>query len=183
VSLNPKRARFVQEYLIDLNATQAAIRAGYSKKTAEQLGYQLLQNPSVSDAIAKAQAKLGEKNDNLVQRVIDELKILAFSDIQNYVLIDNDTGAIRAKGFEEMPAGASRALQTIDEHRAIKEDSDGNKVTVYDKVNFKVHDKPRALEMLGRHLGMFPNKIEGNLNVAATLTFAFGDNGNGKGHE
>ena len=160
MKLNPKQARFVQEYLIDLNATQAAIRAGYSKKTAEQLGHQLLQKPSVYEAVAKAQAKLSDKNDDLVQRLIDELKIIAFSDIANHTRIDPDTGAICAKGFDEMPPGASRALQSIDENRAIKEDADGNKVTVYDKVNFRMWDKLKAIDLLGKHLGMFKELAE-----------------------
>ena len=160
MKLNPKQARFVQEYLIDLNATQAAIRAGYSKKTADVQGYQLLQKPLVSEAIVKAQAGLSDKNGDLVQKIIDELKIIAFSDIANHTRIDPDTGAICAKGFDEMPPGASRALQSIDENRAIKEDADGNKVTVYDKVNFRMWDKLKAIDLLGKHLGMFKELAE-----------------------
>ena len=168
--LNPKQARFVQEYLIDLNATQAAIRAGYSKKTAEQLGHQLLQKTSVSEAVVKAQARLSDKNGDLVQKIVDELKIIAFSDIANHTRIDPDTGAICAKGFDEMPPGASRALQSIDENRAIKEDADGNKVTVYDKVNFRMWDKLKAIDLLGKHLGMFKERIEHSGSVDSKLT-------------
>lgn len=58
--LTAKQQRFVDEYLIDLNAKQAAIRAGYSEKTAEQIGYQLIQKTLVLDAIKNAQAKLSE---------------------------------------------------------------------------------------------------------------------------
>ena len=57
--MTPKQQAFVSEYLIDLNATQAAIRAGYSPKTAEQLGYQLLQHPSVRAAVDEALEKIG----------------------------------------------------------------------------------------------------------------------------
>jgi len=170
MKLNPKQARFVQEYLIDLNATQAAIRAGYSKKTAEQLGHQLLQKTSVSEAVVKAQARLSDKNGDLVQKIVDELKIIAFSDIANHTRIDPDTGAICAKGFDEMPPGASRALQSIDENRAIKEDADGNKVTVYDKVNFRMWDKLKAIDLLGKHLGMFKERIEHSGSVDSKLT-------------
>jgi phage terminase small subunit len=59
--LAPKQVRFVQEYLIDLNATQAAIRAGYSVNTAASIGWELLRNPEVEAAIAEAQTKRGEK--------------------------------------------------------------------------------------------------------------------------
>jgi len=89
------------------------------------------------------------------ERVVLELAIVAFSDLQDFIVIDKDTGAIRAKGFEEMPPTASRALSAINEDRAIKESSDGKEVVIFDKVNFKMHDKLRALELLGKHLGMF----------------------------
>jgi phage terminase small subunit len=59
--LAPKQQRFIQEYLVDLNATQAAIRAGYSLNTAASIGWELLQNPEVEAAIAEAQTKRGEK--------------------------------------------------------------------------------------------------------------------------
>lgn len=59
--MTPKQRRFVDEYMIDLNATQAAIRAGYSERTAEQLGYQLLQKTSVSEAVAARQHELAER--------------------------------------------------------------------------------------------------------------------------
>jgi phage terminase small subunit len=72
--VTPKQARFVEEYLTDLNATQAAIRAGYSKKTAEQLGYQLLHKTSVAEAIEKARAKLSEKTEITQEYVLRRLK-------------------------------------------------------------------------------------------------------------
>lgn len=76
--LTPKQARFVEEYLIDLNATQAAIRAGYSKKTAEQLGFQLLNKTSVSSAIADAQAERAQRTlvtqDMVIEGLLAEAK-------------------------------------------------------------------------------------------------------------
>ncbi len=73
-SLNPKQKRFVEEYLIDLNATQAAIRAGYSKKTAGIQGFDLLKNPKVQGAIAKAQEKLSKRVSVTQEEVIEGLK-------------------------------------------------------------------------------------------------------------
>jgi phage terminase small subunit len=75
--LTPKQERFVGEYLIDLNATQAAIRAGYSAKTAEQQGYQLLQIPSVSELIAKGAQKRAEKAEITAQDVLRGLHVEA----------------------------------------------------------------------------------------------------------
>ncbi len=75
--MTPKQERFVQEYLIDLNATQAAIRAGYSKKTAEQGAAQLLRNIKVARAIAEAQAIRAQKAGMNEQWVLDGLKEIA----------------------------------------------------------------------------------------------------------
>lgn len=77
--LTKKEARFVQEYLIDLNATQAAIRAGYSAKTARQIGYQLLTKLHIQNAIAEAQAKAAEKLEITRERVLPEIADIAFT--------------------------------------------------------------------------------------------------------
>jgi len=98
-SLTPKQARFAQEYLIDLNATQAAIRAGYSPKRADQSGYQLLSNIEIQAAIEKGQAKIAEKNDISIKWVLDNLK----------------TVADRCVGGKDS-AGANRSLELIGKH-------------------------------------------------------------------
>lgn len=72
-SLTAKQARFVEEYLIDLNATQAAIRAGYSEKTAEQLGYQLLQKTSVLKAVEEAKNQVSKRTELTVDMVVQGL--------------------------------------------------------------------------------------------------------------
>lgn len=68
--LTPRQSRFVEQYLIDLNATQAAVRAGYSAKTAEQLGHQLLKKPSVASAVAKGARRQAEKAEISAQDVL-----------------------------------------------------------------------------------------------------------------
>jgi len=157
---NPKRERFCQEYLIDLNGTQAAERAKYSKHTANEQAARLLANVSVKARIAELKAIRNERTRVTQDRVVRELAMLGFSDLQNYITIDPLTGAIQAKGFEDMPPGESRALKAIKEDRAIKEDADGKGVTVYDKVSFTMHDKIRALEILAKHLGMLVERHE-----------------------
>lgn len=77
--LTPKQQRFVAEYLKDLNATQAAIRAGYSAKTAEQQGYQLLQKTSVAEAVAEGQRQHTHEAGVTAQKVIGELSNIAFA--------------------------------------------------------------------------------------------------------
>lgn len=154
-ALEPRQQRFVEEYLIDLNATRAAIRAGYGRKGAKQQGQRLTTKPHIQAAISAGQAKLRAKNEDLAGRVIEEMKLIAFSDIRSYVDIDADTGAIRAKGFDEMPAGASRALEQIREDRMIREDAAGNDSIINSKITFKMHPKLTALDSLAKHLGLY----------------------------
>jgi len=155
MSLNTKQRKFVREYLLDLNGTQAAIRAGYSRKTAGIQAHNLLKKPNIKKAIHKGMDAKAKRYEISVQRILEELAIVAYSDLKHYIDIDPDTGAIRAKGFQDMPEKTSRALKAIKEDRVIKEDADGHKVTVFDKIRFELHDKLKALELLGKHIGMF----------------------------
>lgn len=154
LSLNPKQERFVQEYLIDLNATQAAIRAGYSQKTAEVIGHKLVKKRLVAEAILKAQQKRGLKTEITQERILFELAIIAFSNMPDYLTIDEDTGAVHCKGFDSMPENASRAIESVKENRSITEDAKGERSIVFEKFEFKLHSKIKALELLMQHLGM-----------------------------
>ena len=160
VLANAKHECFCQEYLIDLNGTQAARRAKYSARTAGEQACRLLTDVRIQARIAELKAIRNERTRVTQDRVVKELAMLGFSDLQNYITIDSLTGTIQAKGFEDMPAGESRALKSIKEDRAIKEDADGKGVTVYDKVSFTMHDKIRALEILAKHLGMLVERHE-----------------------
>ncbi len=157
---NAKHERLCQEYIIDLNQTEAAKRAKYSARTAAQQASRLFSNVKIQQRIIELKAQRAERTRVTQDRVVKELAMLGFSDLKNYITIDPLTGAIQAKGFEQMPPGESRALKAIKEDRAIKEDADGKGVTVYDKVSFTMHDKIRALEILARHLGMLVERHE-----------------------
>ena len=93
--LNPKQQRFVATYLIDLNATQAAIKAGYSKKTARSQGQRLLTHIDVSEAIAAKTVKRLEQLDVTAERVLREYAQIEFMDIRK---IFNDDGAMKPIG-------------------------------------------------------------------------------------
>jgi len=157
---NAKHERVCQEYLIDLNQTEACKRAKYSAHTAAQQACRLFSNVKIQARIAELKAERNKRTHVTQDRVVKELAMLGFSDLQNYITIDKLTGAIQAKGFEDMPPGESRALKAIKEDRAIKEDANGKGVTVYDKVSFTMHDKIRALEILAKHLGMLVERHE-----------------------
>ena len=94
-----KQDRFVKEYLIDLNATQAAIRAGYSPKTANEQGARLLANASVQEAIAKAMAERSKRTGISQDRVIQELARIAFVNPQN--VINPKDASVKADATED----------------------------------------------------------------------------------
>ena len=166
--LNAKRQQFVDEYLVDLNATQAAIRAGYSEKTAMEQGYQLLQKTSVKEYISARTADRIERTEITQDMVLKELAIIAFSNAADYASVIEKDAMVEVNGVtvpledadgnpikyrtvepvltEELTDEQKRALSVI------KKGRDGFEVKPYDKV--------RALELLGKHLGMWTEKVE-----------------------
>lgn len=113
--MTPKQLRFVEEYLVDLNATQAAIRVGYSEKTARQQGARLLTNADIAAEVFRRQQKVSEKAEVTAAWVLERLK-------------------------KEAEAGDNPAAARI-----------------------------KALELLGKHLALFTDKVEHSGNVSFTL--------------
>jgi phage terminase small subunit len=144
--LTPKQQRFVQEYLIDLNATQAAIRAGYSKDTAKDIGCENLAKPNIQEAIQDAMEKRGKKTEITAERVLQELSKIAFSDLNKFVEVD-ENGKITVKDSSQLDG---TVLSEISE--SITQNGRTRKV--------KLHDKMKALELIGRHLAMFTDRQE-----------------------
>lgn len=162
MALTAKQERFVAEYLIDLNATQAAIRAGYSEKTADQQGSRLLANVKVAADIAEAKAKRSERTLINQDMVLNELAKIGFADIRKAVSWGsvpeaNDDGE-RLYPVELM---ASEAIDD-DTAAAISEVS-----LTAQGVKIKMYDKKAALDSIGKHLGMFVEKVDmnGSFNV------------------
>lgn len=152
-SLNARQQRFVDQYLIDLNATQAAIRAGYSARTAEQQGPRLLGNVGVLRAIASGKEARAKVTGITAERVLAELEAMAFSDHTHYI-VDDDGGLALAPGA---PATAHRAISSV-KHR-IHRDKDGG---ITRDIEFRLWDKPGAVKLAGRHVGVsgFFDKLE-----------------------
>lgn len=140
--LTEKQKRFVLEYLVDLNATQAAIRAGYSKKTADRIGPELLGKTCVSDAVQKAIKDRESRTEITQDAVLRELAAIGFSRATDYA-------AIRGPLVELTPTDQL----TDEQKKAVASIEQGNF-----GVKLKLHDKVRALELLGKHLGMFDGK-------------------------
>lgn len=139
MALPAKQQRFVDEFLLDLNATQAAIRAGYSAKTANEQGSRLLAKVSVQTAIEVATAQRSERTRVAQDRVIRELARIAFADIRDVCAWGPKRVAVRPSG--RLPASASASVAEIGERRG--------------GVYVKLHSKIEALKLLGQHLGMF----------------------------
>lgn len=155
--LTAKQQRFVEEYLIDLNATQAAIRAGYSVKRASEIGYQLLQKTTVKNAIDKAMAERSRRTGITQDRVLRELAKIAFVNATDIINMDDATIKGDANR-EDTAAIASVKVKTIPSE-------DGDIV----EREVKICDKLKALELLGKHLGMFNDKLNVNAEMAVKI--------------
>jgi phage terminase small subunit len=157
--MTPKQKKFVKEYLIDLNATQAAIRAGYSKETAQEQGSRLLLNVMVKEAIQKELDKRSERTEITADMVLKQLAKIAFSDIKDFVEF-----GIKEDEVKELEDG-TRIISVYSAVRIKPSDQvDGSILAEVsegrDGIKIKRNDQTKALELLGRHLGMFNDKLD-----------------------
>ncbi len=152
--LTPKQERFVAEYAKDLNATQAATRAGFSEKTARQQGARLLSNMAVAKAVEARTAKAIARTGITADRVLAELEMLAFSNVDDYVV--DDGGTIHLA--EPAPKMAKKAISSI--KRKSWSDGEGSGHTV--EVEYRFWNKIEALKLAGRYAGVpgFADKVE-----------------------
>ena len=146
-SLNDKQAKFVEEYLVDLNATQAAIRAGYSPKTAGAQGFDLLKKPEIAAAIEKKRSQHAASTGLTVERLLTEAMRLAFFDVRK--LTDADGNPIPINQLDDDTAAAIQGLELATER---SRDEDGQATVVR---KYKVADKNSAIERLFKHMGLF----------------------------
>ena len=156
--LTPKQEAFVREYLIDLNATQAAIRAGYSPKWANRQAHTLIdKNRPIADAIQSALKKRNEKLDITADMVLRELARVAFSDARR---LYNDDGSLKTPN--ELDDDTAAALAGIDTFEEFAGRGESRQIIGHTK---KIHrwDKVKSLELLGKHLGLFP--VNGRLQL------------------
>lgn len=155
--LSKKQKLFVQEYLIDLNATQAAIRAGYSPRTACEQGSQLLAKLNIREEVGRAMADRSKRTGINQDRVILELARIAFVKMTDVV---DAEGKIRGDAGDDDLA----CIESIKYRRSDTESSSSVEREV------RIGSKLKALELLGRHLGMFRDRVElsGSLETEKT---------------
>lgn len=157
--LTPKQERFVHEYLIDLNATQAAKRAGYSERTAYSQGQRLLKDVEIQATIAEARQKLAESAGISAERVLQEYARLGFFDPRK---LFHDNG--QPKEISELDDDTAAALAGLDLVEIYEGTGPDRKFVGYTK-KYKIADKKGALDSIAKHLGMFIDRTEvsGNL--------------------
>ena len=163
MKLTAKQMRFVDEYLVDFNVTQAAIRAGYRAGSAHQCGWQNMKKLEIQTEISRRQKDLQKRTEVTQDRVVRELARVAFADAASHVRVRlrevpcPDGTRARVPVVEVKPTA-----ELTDDQRAaiaqIKQGANGIEVKMYDKI--------KALELLGRHIGMFNDKLELKATVA-----------------
>jgi phage terminase small subunit len=146
--LTPRQQRFVEEYLCDLNGKQAAIRAGYSSKTAEVQAAQTLRIPKVQAALSAALARRSQRTAITQDTVLRELAVLAQSDIRDYVIDDQGNVQLR----EGAPEGAMRAISSLKKRIVHTENA-----LIYE-TTLTLWNKPASVRMAGEHVGLFKGR-------------------------
>lgn len=149
--LTPKQRRFVAEYLIDLNATQAAVRAGYSRRTAVKIGSENLTKPDIAREIQRAMDERAARTGVTAERVLREIAAIAFLDIRKAF---NTDGSM--KPLDQLDDETAAAIAGLE----VYEELDQEGVVVLGRVKkLKLSDKIGALTLLARHLGMLNDKL------------------------
>lgn len=167
--LTARQQRFADEYLVDLNGKQAAIRAGYSERTAEAQASRLLSNVNLQHYIQKRKQERVERTEITQDMVLFELAAIAFSNAADYAAVVEKEATMETAEGDVIPLydkdGNPVMYRTVEpvltadltdrQKRAlsvIKKGRDGFEVKPYDKI--------RALELIGKHIGMFTDKVE-----------------------
>ena len=173
--LTPKQQQFVREYLIDFNATQAAIRAGYSPKTAQVIGAENLKKPMVAAEIERLGQKTAQKLEITRESIMQELAAIGFARASDFVRVETEaatrlgvhplTGEIislpsycqtvRITNTDDLPEDKAAALA------GIKQGANG--------IEVKLHDKVRALELLGKAVGVFDSSRDTSTDATNNL--------------
>ena len=168
MALNEKQRRFAKEYLTDFNATQAAIRAGYSEKTAGVQAHKLLKKAEISSLISKSKVKQETKLEITQERVLAEIARMAFFDPAEVMLNLQETypdaqwsdngraiyGLTGPGDIRDLPEDVRRAIV------GWSWDKQG-------RFTVKLADKQKALDQLGKHLRLFVDRVEhtGEINL------------------
>jgi len=161
--LTRKQRDFVNEYLKDYNGTAAAIRAGYSERSAHVIAHDLLKHPKIFPAINHYEKGLSTRFTSTKERVLKEMNLLAYSDMGDYL---DENGDLRVTNLKDLPPMATRAIKKIRFHKVTrklakdgKEGKAGDEIE-YVKAEFELYDKVQTLIKMGQEVGIFKDKRE-----------------------
>ena len=154
-ALTDKQWMFIEEYLVDLNGTQAALRAGYSADTASSIAYENLRKPQIAEAIDNA---LAERPGVTRARIVDELAAIGFANAGDFFEWGPD--GVRIKDSADLSAEQRAVIAEVSE---TKTDKGGT-------IRIKLSDKQSALEKLGKTLGMFKDRVDSRMTLSADDT-------------
>ncbi len=174
--LTPKQQRFVAEYVIDLNGTQAAIRAGYAPGSAEVQASRLLSNAKIASAVAKAKQSVAERLGITAERVLTEYARLAFLDIRKVFTAEGNLKPIHDIDDDTVAAISGLEVEDLYEGKG----QDREHVGRLHKI--KLSDKKAALDSLAKHIGLLKDAQPGGLtlNLAGQVNVYLPDNGRDK---
>ena len=156
--LTRKQKSFVLEYLKDLNATQAAIRSGYSEKTANIIGSQNLAKLNIRSEIEAKSAQKAEEAGVTIEKIVKESALIAFSDLSQF-LVDCQTIEQPANWPDEV----KRCIQSFKIIRTST--GSGENKTENVRTEIKLWDKVASLEFLGKYLGMMKDKGDERMTI------------------
>lgn len=159
-TVTPKQLQFCKEYLVDFNATRAAIRAGYSENGATVQASKLLAIPKLQAEIRNIARSFTQPED-MIRKIICELQTIAFGDMRDIAEWDGDTSVLKSSKSLGEKAKLISELNTSTRH-----DKEGRTTNI----KVKLHDKMKALEMLGRYLNIFNDKKEAPQEVTIKIT-------------
>lgn len=169
--ITKKNEVFCEEYLIDLNATQAAIRAGYSPNTAGSIGFELLKKPKIRARIDQAMAERSKRTGINADRVLRELGRIAFLNPKD--VIDLNTAEVLETATDDDLAVIAGVKVKYVPHKDFDEDGEPVIEQAIER-EVKMADKLKALELCGRHLGMFKDNPEANAPVTVVINYDYG---------
>lgn len=172
--ITKKNEVFCEEYLIDLNATQAAIRAGYSTDSAGSIGSELLKKPEIRARIDQAMAERSKRTGINADRVLRELGRIAFLNPKD--VIDLNTAEVLDTATDDDLAVIAGVKVKYVPHKDFDEDGEPVIEQAIER-EVKMADKLKALELCGRHLGMFKDNPEGNAPVTVVINYDYGGEG------
>lgn len=175
--LTDKQRLFCEEYILDLNATQAALRAGYCARTVNKSGPANLVKVGIQTEIQRLKAIRSKRTNIKADDVILELAKIGFSNIEDYLTVDED-GETHLKNFDDIKREVLAAVESIKISTTKNKDDSREYITT----QFKLHSKLNALEQLGKHLGIYQKDkvIDVGENLQSFIDWLVGRNGNPK---